>query len=75
MHFIILSSDGVSLMHIEKMYIGCFPFHYLLMSTSPTAVTSHHVMSFRIIFFSEREGSQNIFPRIIILPLDMVQVA
>lgn len=48
MYCIILPSDGVSLMHREEMYIGPFPFHYVLISTSPTAVTSHHIMSFKL---------------------------
>lgn len=56
MHFIILSRGEVSLMHIEEMYIGPFPFNYVLIFTSPTAVTSHHIMSFRIIFVSEKGG-------------------
>lgn len=62
-------------MHVEEMYIGPFPFYCFFISTSPPAVTSHNIMSFSIIFVSERGRSQNKFLRLVILPLDMFQVA
>lgn len=44
------------LFHLGEMYIDPFTFHYVLISASPNAVTSHHLMSFRITFVSERGG-------------------